>query len=92
MSGQLRGLYPNRLVARSHSHRWRFLTLPLHLEGIRSLNEGVCRILILFFSATKEAEAAASALQRLLGLLSLRRQLGCGMCVAGEGHRVLVTF
>jgi hypothetical protein len=35
--------------------------LALHLEGVRSLDEGVGGILILLLAATKEAEASTGA-------------------------------
>lgn len=46
-------------------------TLLLHLEGICGLHKEVGSILVLFFSAAEEAEAAAGTLQRLLGLCML---------------------
>ena len=42
----------------------------LHLEGVGRLGEQVGGILVLLFAAAEEAEAAPSALERLLGLRS----------------------
>lgn len=43
-------------------------TLLLHLEGVCRLDEHVGGILVLLFPPAKEAEAAASSLERFLGL------------------------
>jgi hypothetical protein len=47
----------------------------LHLEGVGRLDEQVGGILVLLLATAKEAEAAPSALERLL---SLRRRVSAG--------------
>lgn len=44
------------------------VTLLLHLESVGRLNKQIRSILVLLLPSAKEAEAAAGALQRFLGL------------------------
>lgn len=63
-------------------------TLLLHLEGVGGLGEEVGGILVLFLASAKEAEAAARALQ---GLLGLRRGKTWSVCVATRACAYVVS-